>query len=657
MKSLTSTNPKHAPAWIAACRFEEAAKKLPAARKIIKQGCEYCPTDEDIWLEAARLYSPTDARKILANAVKKIPNSVKLWIKAADLEETTQNKKAVLRRGLECVPHSVRLWKAAVELEEEEDARIMLQRAVECVPKSVELWLALARLETYENARKVLNEARKANPTEPSIWIAAAKLEEAQGNSGNVDKIIKKAVGALKEQQVIVDRSTWLEHAEQAEKANFMLTCSAIIRFTIGMGVEPEDRRRTWLEDAESFEEKGYIQCARATYAHMLEYYSDRKKVWLRAATLEKKHGNHEQLEQILNNAVKYCPKAEVLWLMAAKEKWVTQGDVEKAREILKDASSHNPKSEEILLACVKLEWENNNDELAREFLKFGTETCPTPRVWMKYALLEREAAYSNRPGSNPEKEKELLEDGLRCYSDFDKLWLMLGQYFRRNKEIENARKTYQQALKKCPQSIPLWISSARLEEQSTSVTKARSVLERGREENPAEPELWVEAIRLEARAGNEKLVENTVAKALQSCPNSGLVWAEHIARQPKSGQKRASQDAVKKLDSDPHVIVQVARFFWRERRYEKVRRWMNRAVALDPDIGDSWAWFYKFELEHGNEEQQKDVLKRCNEASPRYGHMWTKVSKAIMARSMTTEQILRDVVKMLPAPSEPLNE
>ena len=651
MKSLTSTNPKHAPAWIAACRFEEAAKKLPAARKIIKQGIEYCPTDEDIWLEAARLYPPDESRKILANAVKKIPGSVKVWLKAANLEETTKNKKAVLRRALQCVPNSVRLWKAAVELEEnEDDAKLLLRQAVEFVPNSVELWLALARLETYENAKKVLNEARRKNKSEPSIWITAAKLEEAQCKESSVDAIIEKAVAFLAEQQVIVDRSTWLSYAEQAEDSDCPLTCSAIIRFTIGMGVEPEDRRRTWLEDAASFEEKGKIQCARSTYVHMLEHFYERKKVWLKAATLEKKHGDPKELERLLKRAVQYCPRAEVLWLMAAKEKWVTQKNVEEARGILREAFLQNPNSEQIWLAAVKLEWENNEIERARELLNRALQSCPTQRVYMKAALLERESG-------NPEKEKEMLQQGLKAFPAFDKLWMMLGQLFTRTERAEESRKTYQAALKRCPSSIPLWILAARLEEKTTSVTKARSVLERGREQNPNNPELWVEAIRLEARAGNEKLVEHTVSSALKACPDSGLVWAEHIARQSKAQQKKASTDAVDKLSSDPHVLVQVAKFFWRTRNYGKGRKWLNSATSQDPDVGDSWAWLYKFELQHGTEEQQKKVLDMCITAEPRYGHMWTKVSKSIGAGKLSTEEILKKVVEILPAHTEPINE
>lgn len=55
-ESLVKSNPKHAPGWIAAACVEEHAGKMVTARKIIKTGCEHCPTNEDIWLESARLH-------------------------------------------------------------------------------------------------------------------------------------------------------------------------------------------------------------------------------------------------------------------------------------------------------------------------------------------------------------------------------------------------------------------------------------------------------------------------------------------------------------------------------------------------------------------------------------------------------------------------
>jgi pre-mRNA-processing factor 6 len=84
LRSVTSTNPKHGPGWIAAARLEEYAGKLVAARKTIKQGCEICPDNEDVWLEASRLQTPDNARSVLANAVRHLPGSVKVSRKVSN---------------------------------------------------------------------------------------------------------------------------------------------------------------------------------------------------------------------------------------------------------------------------------------------------------------------------------------------------------------------------------------------------------------------------------------------------------------------------------------------------------------------------------------------------------------------------------------------
>lgn len=75
-----------------------------------------------------------------------------------------------------------------------------------------------------------------------------------------------------------------------------------------------------------------------------------------------------------------YCPQAEVLWLMAAKEKWLA-GDVPAAREVLERAFVANPESEQIWLAAVKLEAENGELGVARELLIRARTVADTERV------------------------------------------------------------------------------------------------------------------------------------------------------------------------------------------------------------------------------------------------------------------------------------
>ncbi len=61
-----------------------------------------------------------------------------------------------------------------------------------------------------------------------------------------------------------------------------------------------------------------------------------------RAAECEKAHGTPDSLDELLARAVKFCPHAEVLWLMWAKERWMA-GDVQAAREILRQVRTELP--------------------------------------------------------------------------------------------------------------------------------------------------------------------------------------------------------------------------------------------------------------------------------------------------------------------------
>ncbi|KAG8131585.1 putative Pre-mRNA-processing factor 6-like protein [Naja naja] len=418
LKSVRETNPHHPPAWIASARLEEVTGKLQ-------------PGDT--------------AKAVVAQAVRHLPQSVRIYIRAAELETDVRAKKRVLRKALEHVPNSVRLWKAA-------------------------LWLALARLETYENARKVLNKARENIPTDRHIWITAAKLEEANGNTQMVEKIIDRAITSLRANGVEINREQWIQDAEECDKAGSVATCQAIMRAVIGIGIEEEDRKHTWMEDADSCVAHNALECARAIYAYALQVFPSKKSVWLRAAYFEKNHGTR---------AVAHCPKAEA-----------------------------NPNSEEIWLAAVKLESENNEYERARRLLAKARSSAPTARVFMKSVKLEWVLG-------NIAAAQELCEEALKHYEDFPKLWMMKGQIEEQEELIEKARDAYNQgarpqrktksvdALKKCEHDPHVLLAVAKLFWSERKITKAREWFHRTEQQEEArkrcenaEPrhgELWCE--------------------------------------------------------------------------------------------------------------------------------------------------------------------
>lgn len=80
----------------------------------------------------------------------------------------------------------------------------------------------------------------------------------------------------------------------------------------------------------------------------------------------------------------------------------------------------------------------------------------------------------------------------------------------------------------------------------------------------------------------------------------------------------------------------------------ERARQWFGRATDANKDLGDSWGWWYKFELEHGEEERRQLVIDKAKAADPRHGAVWQTVSKDLANVGKSTEEILKLVAVKL---------
>lgn len=141
-----------------------------------------------------------------------------------------------------------------------------------------------------------------------------------------------------------------------------------------------------------------------------------------------------------------------------------------------------------------------------------------------------------------------------------------------------------------------------RLEEKSANLIRARAILERGRLKNPKNAELWLESIRIEKRGGMREMAEKLMAKALQECENAGILWADSIFMEARPQRKTKSVDALKRCEHDPQVLLAVSKLFWAEGKKAKAREWFQRCLKLDQDLGDAWAYYYKFETLYGTQ-------------------------------------------------------
>jgi len=643
LKSAVESNPASAPGWIAAARVEELAGKTVAARSMIARGCQHCPKSEDAWLENIRLNENRNAKVIAAEAIKANLRSVRLWTEAMKLENDPVSKKRVVRRALDHIPESETLWKAAVNLEEDpDDARLLLAKATEMIPNSIELWLALARLETPKRAKAVLNRARNAIRTSHEIWIAAARLQEQLGEGDKKTNVMRSAVKALVKESAMPKREEWIAEAEKCEDEGAVATCGSIVMETLGWGLdEDDDRKDTWAEDAKASIGRGKYHTARAIYAYALRVFVNSKSLWLAAVDLERNHGTKEELCQVLEKGVEACPHSEVLWMMLAKERLLA-GQLDEARRVLGRAFHQNPNNEDIWLAAVKLEADNGETGQARDLLSTARKNAPTDRVWMRSVAFERQLG-------NNDAALELVQEALQLFPAAPKLWMMKGQIYEDIGRIPQARDAYSTGVKAVPTSVPLWLLFSRLEEGAGAVVKARSVLDRARQAVPKSPELWCELIRVERRAGNAAQAKTLMATALRQMPRSGLLWSERIWHlEVRTQRKPLALEAIKQVENDPILFVAVARIFWGERKLERAQSWFEKALVLDPDVGDSWAWYFRFLQQHGTPEKRGEVVTKCVMNDPRHGESWQAIAKDPRNAKKNVEELLHLVAASL---------
>lgn len=71
---------------------------------------------------------------------------------------------------------------------------------------------------------------------------------------------------------------------------------------------------------------------------------------------------------------------------------------------------------------------------------------------------------------------------------------------------------------------------------------------------------------------------------------------------------------------------MSVAKIFWKEKKVHKARKWFDRAVGLNPDIGDSWIYYYAFEEDTTGKTQE--IISNFVKAGPKHGKLWIGITK-----------------------------
>jgi len=429
---------------------------------------------------------------------------------------------------------------------------------------------------------------------------------------------------------------------------------------------------------------KKQVHCARSIYAYILTKTEGKvggtvaaqsEQIWWDAAQLERAHGTKEQTESLLKRAVEHCPQSVNLWLLAAKYQ-KQHGQSLAARSILNKALECNSDtdSEKIWLALCRLEIHCGDMDAAERIMESARTQCGTDKIWLHSAKLLRRIK-----GGGSDEELALEQVAVEKFARFDKLWMMLMQCWEQKGRYAKCCEIAERAFKFVPESIDLWLEFIRiLSSKLSKYAKARSILQSATLRHPKEDRLWLAAAKLELEENHDleaglgpdrdavkgpdngrairmiyrneagyQQCKSLLAKGLQQCPESGLLLAFEIEIEPLASKKSKCVQSITKCPNEVHVFTEVAKYFIQIRKLKRAKEWFERAVLANCLYGDAWCFYYWFSIKYGMEEKvQQNIMARACQANPKYGSLWTKVSKRIGNEGLSKKQILNLVVK-----------
>lgn len=186
LKSLLRTNPQVPSAWLAAARLEHSQGKLKLARHLLSQGCEQCPEDADLWIEAIRLTAdkPAMLEKALESEASRLHDA--LWIECLRYQKTVAARLKLMQSGLQVLPKSPRLWEEYLLVVDAEERENVLEAAIQCAPQ-FNFYLELAQLllnTDLERAMALCNETAQLSklPIEQfRLYLLINEIKERLG--------------------------------------------------------------------------------------------------------------------------------------------------------------------------------------------------------------------------------------------------------------------------------------------------------------------------------------------------------------------------------------------------------------------------------------------------------------------------------------------
>merc|ERR1719353_473058 len=523
LKSVTQSNPKHGPGWIAAARLEEVAGKTQDAHEVLNEARTHVPTASQIWVTAAQLEETQGNEKmvdlILSRALDSLSaNGVTAdrdaWIKHA--EEAEKNGyiktcngiiKATVRVGLE--DSDAKLFKQTIMSDAEaslargavETARAVYTHALGILKAKKGLWLRLAELEmkhgTPQSLDDVLSRAVSFCPNAEILWLMAAKQKWIHGDVSAARQILAEAFTHSKDSEAIHLAAIKLENENnEIQRARLLLMRSRM----------QCDTPKIWMQSVQLEREQGEYETAiKLCNEAILKHGGSHPKLWmiLGQSYEEIQPPQLDDAAKAFDKGIQNNPRNVYLWLCASQCARKA-GKLTKARAILEKARVQLPSNEFLWLGGVDVETAASNEKVATHLMSRALQECPNSGVlWSRAIELEPKAS-------------------------------------------QNAKSV--DALKKCENDTYVIVAVAKLFWKDMKTAKARKWFNRAVSLNHSLGDAWGAYLAFELACGSVHEQRDLIQRFAETQPNQGITW-NPVAKQTKCWRMKWPQKMLTYLE------------------------------------------------------------------------------------------------------------
>lgn len=498
--------------------------------------------------------------------------------------------------------------------------KILAYRGALYFKTDVEFWLELTERERcdkkYLKASEIVNKALEYVPCSVHLWIKLLEIAYDTQNEDKAQEIIDQGMITSADYGIEIKPAEWIQAAQKTKRVNII---QMVISSIIGIGDEND------LNSCTSH----YNDYIKFCLIRKIEEHPKKRKIWLHL--LFKMELEESNIKFLLKIAFKKIPNDRTFRnLIQAKLKW--QSFEFHAAEKLLSCLLRNENWSDLINEVYerfiremklfredrqrKFKWLIDVNLSNEEEIEFMKQICPSLKLRQH---LQDEWLHGNHALVH-----KVLKKAVLVYSDSYNLWMMKGQIEVKLKKINQAKKTFWNAIKsvKTHEEVAFFIQLAQLEEKIGDFLKARKILKRGRLEHNKYShsiDLWNASIRLEIRSDKKQKAKTLLNQAMKKFPYSGKLWelAIYLGSQKWTTLLKAFKTCVEnERDEDEnelkYITMATAKYFFGAGKIDKCREWLKKTIKHDPTFSDGWLYLYTLESYWGSRETQLEVLFGC---------------------------------------------